>query len=89
MYPCVACVKRAVAVIKPIRRATRRSAAYVEAMSVARLAHVKPHPGRRGEQVAEAMRSDVETIRLPMKALIAAKKVKTKGQRRGMRYSAA
>jgi hypothetical protein len=33
--------------------------------------------------------SDVKTIRLPMKQLIAAKKVRTKGQRRGMTYFAA
>jgi hypothetical protein len=35
---------------------------------------------------AAAMGSDVGTIRLPMKALIAAKKIKTQGQRRGMQY---
>jgi hypothetical protein len=30
---------------------------------------------------------DAKTKRLPMKKLIAEKKVKTKGERRGMRYS--
>lgn len=58
-------------------------------MSERLLAYVRKNPGQRGEQIAKAMRSDVKTIRLPMKKLIAARKVKTKGQRRGMSYAAA
>ena len=67
----------------------RRSSADLQKMSGALLAHVKAHPGQRGDQIAAALRSDVTTIRKPMKALIAAKKVKTKGQRRGMTYALA
>lgn len=70
-------------------RGGKRSSAGVDAMSERLLAHVKKHPGQRGDQIAKAMRSDVKTIRLPMKKLIAARKVKTKGQRRGMTYAAA
>lgn len=72
--------------IKPIRKGTRRSAEDVQAMGESLLAHVKANPGQRGEQIAAAMKSDVGTIRLPMKALIAAKKITTRGQRRGMTY---
>lgn len=75
--------------IKPIRKGARRSAEDVAAMGDALVAHVKANPGQRGEQIAAAMRSDVNTIRLPMKALIAAKKITTRGQRRGMQYFAA
>lgn len=70
-------------------RRGRRSSADLEKLSASLLAHVKAHPGQRGDQIATALRSDVTTIRRPMKALIAAKKVKTKGQRRGMTYAVA
>lgn len=73
---------------KPGRRG-KRSSADLEKLSGALLAHVKAHPGQRGDQIAATLRSDVKTIRGPMKKLIAAKKVKTKGQRRGMQYFAA
>jgi len=52
------------------------------------LAHVKANPGQRGEQIAAALRSDVGTMRGPMKKLIAARQVRTEGQRRGMKYFA-
>lgn len=64
----------------------RRSGANVDEMMETLLAHVKANPGQRGEQIAAALRSDVGTIRLPMKKLIAAKQVRTEGQRRGMTY---
>ena len=60
-----------------------------EKMGERLLAHVKQNAGQRGEQIAKALRTDVDTMRPAMKKLIAAKKVKTKGQRRGMTYHAA
>jgi hypothetical protein len=74
------------AVIKPVKAGKRRSAEDVQQMGMALVDYVKANPGSRGEQIAAAMGSDVGTIRLPMKALIAAKKIKTQGQRRGMKY---
>jgi hypothetical protein len=68
---------------------TRRSSENMEKMSADLLAHVKSNPGSRGEQIAAALGTDVGTMRLPMRKLIAEKKVKTRGQRRGMTYFAA
>jgi len=67
----------------------RRSSVDLAAWGDKLLAHVKAHPGQRGEQIAKALRTDVGTMRKPMQDLIAKKKVKTKGQRRGMTYTAA
>lgn len=64
----------------------KRTAGDMDAMQERLLSHVKANPGQRGEQIAAAMKSDVMMIRLPMKKLIAARKVTTKGERRGMMY---
>ncbi len=50
------------------------------------LAHVRSNPGQRGDQIAEALGTDVGTMRLPMRALIGEKRVRTMGQRRGTTY---
>jgi len=71
------------------RAGGKRSSEQVAAMGENLLAHVKSKPGQRAEQIAAALRSDVKTIRLPMQQLLAAKKVRTKGQRRGTTYFAA
>jgi hypothetical protein len=68
------------------RKRGRRTAADVEQMGATLLDYVKANPGARGEQIAAALKSDVGTIRGPMKALIAAKKISTQGQKRGMQY---
>lgn len=52
------------------------------------LAHVRAHPGQRGEQISQALGLDTKALRPVMKRLIAAGKVRTEGQRRGMTYSA-
>jgi hypothetical protein len=71
------------------RRAGKRSQEQVGAAAEKVLAFVKKNPGLRGEQISKAMRTDTNSIRLPMQKLIADKKIKTKGQRRGMTYTAA
>lgn len=64
----------------------RRSTEDVERMGDSLLAYVEKNPGQRGEDIAAGMQSDTKTMRLPMKKLIADGKVRTKGERRAMRY---
>jgi hypothetical protein len=53
------------------------------------LTYVRNNPGSRGEQIAAALGTDVKVMRPVMKALIADRKVRTAGERRGMTYSPA
>jgi hypothetical protein len=70
---------------KPGQRG-RRSSADVEQSGASLANYVIKNPGQRGEDIAAALGTDTKTMRLPMKQLIADKKVRTKGERRGMRY---
>jgi hypothetical protein len=67
----------------------KRSSEQVDAFAARILEVVKKKPGLRGEQISKEMKTDTKSLRLPMLKLIADKKVKTKGQRRGMTYTAA
>lgn len=60
-------------------------------MEVAARVHaaIKAKPGQSVEQIGAAMRMPTKALTLPIKKLLAAKQVKTKGQRRGTRYFAA
>lgn len=52
------------------------------------VAYLADNPDSSGEEVATALGCDTKTLRPQMKKLIAAKRVKTKGKARGMRYTA-
>lgn len=77
---------RKAAAVRRAPKGGKRSSASMDQMQATLLAHVKANPGRRGEQIAAALKTDVGTMRLPMKKLIAARAVRTEGQRRGMTY---
>jgi hypothetical protein len=47
---------------------------------------LKKSPGARSEQLSVAMKMDAKTLRIPLQALIKAKKIKVKGQKRGTTY---
>jgi hypothetical protein len=60
----------------------------LDAMGAKILAILKQAPGARSEQLSAAMKLDAATLRIPLKALVKAKKIKVKGQKRGTRYFA-
>jgi hypothetical protein len=64
----------------------KRSTAQVAQTGERLMIYIKKNPGLRGEQLASVFKTDSKTIRLPLQRLIAEKKIKTKGQRRGMSY---
>ncbi|MBM3978404.1 MAG: hypothetical protein FJ299_15625 [Planctomycetes bacterium] len=47
---------------------------------------VKAKPGQSVEQIGKALRMPTKALTLPIRKLLEAKRVKTKGQRRGTRY---
>lgn len=67
----------------------RRSSGDVEDLAERLLEHLRAHPNQRGEEIADALGTDTHTMRLPMKKLIEADRVKTTGRNRGTRYSLA
>jgi hypothetical protein len=69
-----------------VKRGTRGGGGSVDATAL--LTYVSSHPGQRGEQIASALGTDTKAMRPVMKRLIEERKVKTKGERRGMTYTA-
>jgi hypothetical protein len=70
-------------------RIVRRSTEALEQTGASLLDYVREHPGQRSEDIATALGSDTKAIRKPMQTLLAERKLKTTGARRGMRYYAA
>ena len=66
----------------------RRSSEDVEALASAVLAHVKANPGQGVTEIARALRRTSKDLKLPIQKLLADKKLKTKGERRGTKYFA-
>jgi len=64
----------------------RRSPDDVAAMERSILDQVSRNPGCGATELSEALGVETKDLRLPIKNLIAAKKLKTKGQRRGTKY---
>ena len=71
---------------KTARKRVRRSSADVGALADRILAHVKAHPGRGITEIARSLRRTSKDLRLPVLKLLAKRKLKTTGQRRGTKY---
>jgi len=66
----------------------RRSAADLEEIGARVLAHVKSNAGHRLEQIGKALKTDTAILKRPIQNLLAARKLRTKGQKRGTMYFA-
>ena len=78
---------------KGARKATptgriRRSSEELDALGEAFLAHVKANPGQRLEEIAPALGEPTSDLKRPVAQLLAAKRLRTEGQKRGTRYFA-
>ena len=87
--------KKALARRKPVKRKakktgkhTKRSGAQLEAVATRVLAHVKKKPGQNATEISKALRRTPKDIQHPLRKLIADKKLRTTGQRRGTKYFA-
>ena len=66
----------------------RRSAEDLEKTAARILAYVKTHPGKGVTAIAKALRRSSKDLKRPVQMLLAAKKIRTEGQRRGTTYFA-
>jgi hypothetical protein len=64
----------------------KRSSEQVDAMAARVLAQVRSNQGQGLEEIGRAMKLPTKGLKLPIAKLLARKKLKTKGQKRGTRY---
>lgn len=64
----------------------KRTSEQLAAIAARVLAEVRSKQGRRLEEIGKAMRTDTGVLKRPIAKLLAAKKLKTKGQKRGTKY---
>jgi hypothetical protein len=79
------------AAVRGGRGASRAKGAKRDPAEIAKLTdrlsqYVKEHPGQRIEQIASGIGVPTKELTLPAKKLIAAKQLKTKGQKRATQY---
>jgi hypothetical protein len=73
---------------RPARTGKRakRSSEAVEAMAARVLAQIRSKQGQRLEEIGRAMKMPTKGLKLPIQKLLASKKVRTKGRKRGTQY---
>ena len=64
----------------------RRSSAQLAQIGARVLAQVRAKQGQRLEEIGRALRTDTGVLKKPIADLMKAKRLKTKGQKRGTRY---
>lgn len=73
---------------EPTRKGAKRPPEEIEQLTGKLLAYITKHPGERIEQIGVGMCVPTKELLLPAKKLIAAGKIRTKGQKRATSYSA-
>jgi len=64
----------------------KRTSVQIEAIGSKVLSHVRSKPGQRLEEIGRALKTDTAILKRPIANLLAAKKLSTKGQKRGTKY---
>jgi len=64
----------------------KRTSAQIEATASKLLTHIRSKPGQRLEEIGRALKTDTAGLKRPIANLLAAKKLSTKGQKRGTKY---
>jgi hypothetical protein len=64
----------------------KRSSEAVEAMAARVLAQIRSKQGQRLEEIGRAMKMPTKGLKLPIAKLLAAKQLRTEGQKRGTKY---
>jgi hypothetical protein len=77
--------KRVRAWPNPRRKGQKRDPRELEMLTGRLGDYIRRHPGKRIEQIAEALGARTKELALPAKKLMEAKKISTKGQKRAMR----
>jgi hypothetical protein len=78
----------ALALSLPRGKGQKRTPEELEQLTKRFHAHVQKNPGQRIEQLADGMGISTRELNLPVKKLLAAKKLSTKGQKRATTYFA-
>ena len=82
--------KRLVAAkVAPSRQGGKRTPEEIEKLANQLLAYIEKNPEQRSEQIAEANKLTTGELVLPIKRLVADKKIKAKGKARGTTYTVA
>lgn len=81
-------MRRARRAVARAGKRVRRSAEDLEKIATLVLAHVKANAGHRLEQIGAALKTDTAILKHPIANLLAAKKLRTEGQKRGTKYFA-
>lgn len=71
------------------RKGQKRTFALLAQATSQLLGHIKSNPGQRIEQISADLGLSTQELKLPTQKLLAGRKLKTRGQRRGTRYFAA
>jgi len=81
-------MRRARRAVARTGKRVRRSAEDLEQIATRVLAHVKANAGHRLEQIGKALMVETAVLKRPVANLLAARKLRTKGQKRGTMYFA-
>ena len=78
---------RASSVRSPVRaKGAKRDPQLLQALTEKLGTFIKNNPGQRIEQIAQALGASTKELVLPVRKLIAAKQISTKGQKRSTKY---